>query len=249
MIEISNLVKKYGDHIAVDHLSLTVEPGKIYGLLGPNGAGKTTFIKLLCRLYEPTEGVILYNGIDISTINYAQYTERLSVVFQDYKLFAFSVWENITLGRKYSEAKIMEAIEKSGLEAKIKSLEKGTETAISRDFDADGIEFSGGESQKLACAKAYYKDAPIVILDEPTAALDPVAENELYTRFNNIIGEKTTLYISHRLASVKFCDKVAVFADGRLTEYGTHQDLMQRQGLYADMYKKQAQFYMEEVPV
>ena len=143
----------------------------------------------------------------------------------------------------------MKAIEKSGLEAKIKSLEKGTETAISRDFDADGIEFSGGESQKLACAKAFYKDAPIVILDEPTAALDPVAENELYTRFNNIIGEKTTLYISHRLASVKFCDKVAVFADGRLTEYGTHQDLMQRQGVYADMYKKQAQFYMEEVPV
>ena len=250
-IEFVNVSFQYPntENFVLKNVSIKITQGERLAIVGYNGAGKTTFIKLLCRLYEPTEGVILYNGIDISTINYAQYTELLSVVFQDYKLFAFSVWENITLGRKYNETKIMEAIEKSGLEAKIKSLEKGTETAISRDFDADGIEFSGGESQKLACAKAYYKDAPVVILDEPTAALDPVAENELYTRFNNIIGEKTTLYISHRLASVKFCDKVAVFADGRLTEYGTHQDLMQRQGLYADMYKKQAQFYMEEVPV
>lgn len=250
-IEFVNVSFKYPNtnNFVLKNVSLKISQGERLAIVGYNGSGKTTFVKLICRLYEPTEGKILYNGIDVSTINYEQYTELLSVVFQDYKLFAFSVWENIVLGRNYCEDKINKAIEKSGLALKVESLENGLETSIGKDFDACGIEFSGGEAQKLACAKAYYKDAPIVILDEPTASLDPIAENELYTRFNNIIGKKTTMYITHRFASVKFCDRVAVFCKGKLVEYGTHHELMKQDSVYADMYKKQAQYYLEEVQI
>ena len=228
------------------NVSLKIATGERLSIVGYNGAGKSTFIKLLCRLYEPTEGVILYNGIDISTINYAQYRELLSVVFQDYQLFAFSVGDNITLNGLKNEEAVWTAIDKSGLSDKIKNLAAGLDTPLSKNFSADGIEFSGGEGQKLACARAYYRDAPVVILDEPTASLDPIAEAQLYGRFNEIIGKKTAIYISHRLASVKFCDKVAVFVDGRLIEYGTHSALMGQNGVYAEMFNKQAQYYREE---
>lgn len=228
------------------NVSLKISTGERLSIVGYNGAGKSTFIKLLCRLYEPTEGVILYNGTDISKIRYDQYRELLAVVFQDYQLFAFSVEDNILLNREKKEEDLWTAIDKSGLHEKISALPDGLDTQISKNFSARGIEFSGGEGQKLACARAYYRNAPIVILDEPTASLDPISEAQLYGRFNEIIGEKTAIYISHRLASVKFCDKVAVFAAGELVEYGTHRELIDQNGIYAEMFQKQAQYYREE---
>ena len=186
------------------------------------------------------------NGVDISTIDYDQYRDVLAVVFQDYQLFSFSVEENVVLDLEYDESRVYEAIEKSGLKQKIENLNKGLNTSIGREFDEEGIEFSGGEGQKLACARAFYRNSPVVILDEPTASLDPIAESKLYERFNNIIGDKTAIYISHRLASVKFCDNIAVFADGKIVEYGTHSDLMKIDGVYAEMFSKQAQYYVEK---
>ena len=155
--------------------------------------------------------------------------------------------DNIVLNREKNEKNIWSAIDKSGLGDKVANLRDGINTQLTKNFSADGIEFSGGEGQKLACARAYYRDAPVVILDEPTASLDPIAEAQLYGRFNDIIGTKTAIYISHRLASVKFCDKVAVFAGGELVEYGTHSELIGREGVYAEMFNKQAQYYREEV--
>ena len=233
------------ENYVLKNVSIKIEPGTRLSIVGYNGAGKTTFIKLLCRLYKPTSGVILLNGVDISKIDYDKYRDVLSVVFQDYQLFAFSVRENVVLDLEYDGKRVAEAIEKSGLSEKIESLERGLETSVGREFDEDGIEFSGGEGQKLACARAFYRDSPIVILDEPTASLDPIAESNLYERFNNIIGDKTSIYISHRLASVKFCDVIAVFADGEIVEYGTHSELMEKDGVYADMFSKQAQYYVD----
>ena len=237
------------ENFVLKNVSLKITTGERLSIVGYNGAGKSTFIKLLCRLYEPTEGVILYNGVDISTIKYDQYRELLSVVFQDYQLFAFSVGDNITLNREKKEEDIWTAIDKSGLRDKVSNLNEGLNTQLTKNFSADGIEFSGGEGQKLACARAYYRNSPVVILDEPTASLDPMAEAQLYERFNEIIGTKTAIYISHRLASVKFCDKVAVFASGELIEYGTHNELIGHNGVYAEMFNKQAQYYREDVAV
>ena len=170
----------------------------------------------------------------------------LGVVFQDFQLFAFSVKENILLDMEPDEERLNWAVEKSGLYEKVGSLEKGLETSISKEFDENGIEFSGGEGQKLASARAYYRNAPIVILDEPTAALDPIAESKLYERFNSIMENKTAIYISHRLASVKFCDKVAVFDGGHIIEYGTHDALMSQNGTYFNMFTTQAKYYKED---
>lgn len=249
--EFVNVSFKYPntENYVLKNVSLKIATGERLSIVGYNGAGKSTFIKLLCRLYEPTEGVILYNGVDISTINYDQYRELLAVVFQDYQLFAFSVGDNIVLNREKNEKNIWTAIDKSGLSDKMLNLKNGLDTQLSKNFSADGIEFSGGEGQKLACARAYYRDSPVVILDEPTASLDPIAEAQLYGRFNEIIGTKTAIYISHRLASVKFCDKVAVFAAGELIEYGTHKELIERDGVYTEMFNKQAQYYREDVTV
>lgn len=246
-IEFKNVSFKYPntEKFVLKDVSIKVESGTRLSIVGYNGAGKTTFIKLLCRLYKPTSGAIYLNGVDISTIDYDQYRDVLAVVFQDYQLFSFSVKENIVLNSEYDESRVNEAIEKSGLKEKIKSLNKGLNTSIGREFDEEGIEFSGGEGQKLACARAFYRDSPVVILDEPTASLDPIAESKLYERFNNIIGDKTAIYISHRLASVKFCDNIAVFADGNIVEYGTHSELMKIDGVYAEMFSKQAQYYVE----
>ena len=221
--------------------------GDIYvGVVGPVRTGKSTFIKLICRLYAPTKGRITLGGFDIQTIDYQMYRKMLGVVFQDFQLFAFSVKENILLGMVPDDERLNWAIEKSGLSEKVSSLEKGLETSISKEFDENGIEFSGGEGQKLACARAYYRNTPIVILDEPTAALDPIAESKLYERFNSIMEYKTAIYISHRLASVKFCDKVAVFEDGHIIEYGTHDELMSQSGTYFNMFTTQAKYYKED---
>ena len=236
------------DRFVLKHVNIKVKSGEKLSIVGYNGAGKSTFIKLLCRLYEPTEGKILVGGVDISTIKLQDYRELLSVVFQDYCLFFMSIRENIVLTRKYDDNALRDALEKSGLAECIAKLPNGIETDPNRAFNDDGTGLSGGEAQKLACARAYYKNAPIVILDEPTAALDPLAEVRLYERFDSIIKNKTSIYISHRLASVKFCDTIGCFADGELVEHGTHKELMQKNGVYAEMFSKQAHYYVEDDP-
>ncbi len=247
-ITFENVSFKYPntENYVLKNISITVKAGEKLSVVGYNGAGKTTFIKLICRFYEPTEGRILYNGIDISKINKKQYMKLLSVVFQDYELFKFNIHDNIVFDDKENNEKIIDALNKSGLSEKISELELGINTPFTKEFDERGIEFSGGEGQKLACARAYYKDAPIIIFDEPTAALDPIAESSLYERFNNIIKNKTAIYISHRLASVRFCDKVAVFSGGEIVEYGTHEELFRKGEIYTDMFSKQSRFYVEK---
>lgn len=246
-IEFVNVSFKYPntESYVLKDISLKIEGGKRLAIVGYNGAGKTTLIKLLCQLYEPTEGEILCDGINIRDIKYKDYMDILSVVFQDFKLFSFSAWENVTLNREVDSERLMYCIEQCGLGDKISSLPKGIDTSVGREFDEEGIEFSGGEGQKLASARALYKDGSISIMDEPTAALDPIAENELYHRFDNIIGEKTALYISHRLASARFCDRIAVFAHGEVVEEGTHDELMSLCGVYCEMFKRQAEYYRE----
>lgn len=246
-IEFENVSFKYPgtENYVLKDVSLRIEPGEKLSIVGYNGAGKSTLIKLICRLYAPTEGRITLGGIDIQTIDYQVHRKMLGVVFQDFQLFAFSVKENIVLNMEFDEDRFNWAVEKSGISEKISGLEKGLETSISKEFDENGIEFSGGEGQKLASARAYYRNAPIVILDEPTAALDPIAESKLYERFNSIMENKTAIYISHRLASVKFCDKVAVFEGGQIIEYGTHDELMAQNGTYFNMFTAQAKYYKE----
>ena len=249
-IEFVNVSFKYPntDRYVLRNVNIKIKEGERLSIVGYNGAGKSTFIKLICRLYEPTEGKILMGGVDISTIKQSDYREMLSVVFQDYYIFTMTIRENVVMSREFDKARVVDALEKSGLGERVAMLEKGIESELWRAFDNEGVEFSGGEKQKLACARAYYKDAPVVILDEPTASLDPIAETSLYERFNSIIGDKTSIYISHRLASVKFCDSIAVFKDGELVERGTHRELMDKDGVYADMFKKQAHYYVANDP-
>ena len=247
-IEFQNVSFMYPntDRYVLRNVNIKIKSGERLSVVGYNGAGKSTFIKLICRLYKPTEGRILIGGVDISTIDLADYRELLSVVFQDFQIFCLTIRDNIVMNREYDKARLDDAIEKSGLRERLALLESGVETDLWRLFDESGVELSGGEGQKVACARAYYKDAPVVILDEPTASLDPLAETRLYERFNNIIGEKTSIYISHRLASVKFCDSIAVFADGELVEHGTHRELMDADGVYAEMFRTQAHYYVND---
>lgn len=228
---------------ALQNISLTLQPGQKLGIVGENGAGKTTFVKLLTRLYDPTDGKILLDGMDIREIDYEQYMSLFSAVFQDYKLFACSLKENVALALPAEDARIERLLRQAGLGEKLDKLNKGIETAVYKNFDETGFEPSGGEGQKIALARALYKDAPIVVLDEPTAALDPRAEYELYQQFNELTGGKTAVYISHRLSSAKFCDKIAVFDGGRICEYGTHEQLLRLGGKYAELFSMQAQFY------
>lgn len=231
---------------ALKDVNIVIPQGQHLSVVGLNGAGKTTFIKLLCRLYDVNEGEILLNGVNIRDYDYDAYMKELAVVFQDFKLFALSMRENIKLGDSEKEVQDLGAIcELSGLSEKVVSLPKGLDTQIYKFFDKEGIEPSGGEMQKIAIARALYKEAPVVILDEPTAALDPIAEYEMYSHFDKLVGGKTAIYISHRLSSCKFCDKIAVFADNTIKEYGSHEELVNRpDGLYAKMFEAQAQYYI-----
>ena len=246
-IEFKNVSFKYPgcENYVLRNISITIKNGEKLSVVGYNGAGKSTFIKLICGLYSPTDGVITLNGYDIQRIPINLYRKMLGVVFQDFQLFAFSAKENIILDEYADEERLLWAIEKSGIKDKLRGLDKGIETSISKEFDENGIEFSGGEGQKLASARAYYRNAPIVILDEPTASLDPIAESLLYERFNSIMENMTSIYISHRLASVKFCDKVVVFENGQIVEYGTHHELMATGGVYEKMFSTQAEYYKE----
>lgn len=249
VIEFCNVSFKYPKNkdYTLKNISITIKHGEKLSLVGLNGAGKTTFIKLLTRLYEPTEGEILLNGINISEYKYDEYMKMFSVVFQDFKLLAFTIKENISLDdyNIASDESIFEVMREVGLEKEISKLEKGVNTSIYKRFDKNGIEFSGGQSQKLAIGRALYKDAPIVVLDEPTAALDPIAEYEIYNKFNDLVGNKIAIYISHRMSSCKICDKIAVFHGGEIIQYGNHDELIKDDNMqYAKMFKSQSQYYV-----
>lgn len=229
---------------ALEHMSFTVHSREKISIVGENGAGKSTLVKLLMRLYDPTEGEILVNGIDIRQYDYEEYLSMFAPVFQDYKLFAFTAGENISSFGNENQEKVEEAARKSGIHGKIMQLPGKYETFLTKQFDEEGVEFSGGEQQKIALARTYCKTrALITILDEPTSALDPRAEYAVYQEFNDLIGERTAFFISHRLASAKFCDKILVIKDKRVSEYGSHAELMQRDGYYHMLYDMQASYY------
>lgn len=231
------------DNLILDHIDLKLEIGKKYAIVGRNGAGKTTLIKLLCRLYDPTEGRILLNGIDIKYYDYEEYTRVFSVVFQDFKLLALSLADNLALGEEADREKLWEVLEQTGMKSQTEKMPDKLETRLYKN-NGDGIELSGGEAQKLAIARALYKDGAFVILDEPTAALDPIAEAEIYENFNAMVQGKTAIYISHRMSSCKFCDDIIVLDEGRISERGNHEKLLKNQGIYANLYQTQAQYYL-----
>lgn len=236
---------------ALKNLNLTLEAGKKLAIVGLNGAGKTTFIKLLLRLYDVSEGEILLNGINIRRFRLEEYYRLFSPVFQNVEVFAFPIAENVSMmppedtDKQLSEACLV----KAGLKEKLDSLTDGIDTQLLKVLDDNGVDFSGGERQKLALARALYKNAPVIVLDEPTSALDAIAEYNLYKSFNEIIGNKSAVYISHRLSSTRFCDSIAMFKEGEMVEYGTHEELLHKNGAYAEMFEIQAQYYKdEEVP-
>jgi len=225
-------------------LCFTIKRGERLAVVGENGAGKTTMIKLLLRLYEPDEGTIYLGGRDIRTMSREETLKQFAVVFQDFKLLAFSVKENICIGPGGDEERLHEVLRKLDLDKVMESTPHGAETSVYRLFDEEGVEFSGGERQKMAIARALYKDSPIVVMDEPTAALDPIAEAEIYGHLNQLVEHKTALFISHRLSSCKFCDRVAVFENGGVTQCGSHKELMAQEGLYRRMFAAQARYYV-----
>ena len=229
---------------ALRHVSMKFKIGSRLAVVGQNGSGKTTFIKLLCRLYDPTEGEILLNGIDIRKYNYAEYLSVFSVVFQDFQLLSFPLGQNVAAREKYDRVLAEQCLRQAGFGDRLDTMPKGLDSSLGRDFDPNGVDVSGGEAQKIAIARSLYKDAPFIILDEPTAALDPVAEQEVYERFNEIASDKTTIYISHRLSSCRFCDEIAVFDQGNVIQQGTHDWLLSDEtGKYAELWNAQAQYY------
>jgi ABC-type multidrug transport system fused ATPase/permease subunit len=233
-------------------VNLQIRKGESISLVGLNGSGKSTLIKLICRLYDVTEGAIKLCGKNIQEYSYEEYVKLLSVVFQDFKLFGYTIEENVRLGGVQNETKKVGAqtadlgkvYEMSGIADWVESLEKKGQTLLGKEYDESGVEPSGGQAQKLAIARAIYRNSPVVILDEPTAALDPVAEYEIYNRFHDLIGNKTAIYVSHRLSSCKFCDKIVVLDDHTIKEIGTHDELLARGGLYANLFQTQAKWYV-----
>lgn len=223
-------------------VSLTFRVGEKLALVGANGAGKTTLIKLLCRLYEPTQGEIRLNGINIAKYDFDEYVRIFSVVFQDFRLYAFALDENVAAGEQVDEGQLRRAMELAGIWERIQELPQKQRTLYGHE-NGQGVLLSGGEAQKTAIARALYKNAPFIILDEPTAALDPLAEAEVYENFNTLIQNKTAIYISHRMSSCKFCDRIVVLGEGRILEEGNHETLMERQGTYYALYSAQAKYY------
>ncbi|WP_026511267.1 ABC transporter ATP-binding protein [Butyrivibrio sp. LC3010] len=248
-IEFKNVSYKYAkaETYALKDLNLKIHPGEKLAVVGLNGAGKTTMIKLLLRLYDPTEGVITINGTDIRKYRREDYYRLFAPVFQNVEIFAFLMSENIAMysREELNRDRVKECAISAGLEEKLNSLIKGIDTPLTNVVEEDGIDLSGGEKQKLALARALYKGSKIVVLDEPTSALDAIAEQRLYEQFDEMIGEKSAVYISHRLASTRFCDKVVMFENGSMVELGSHDELMEKNGKYADMFNVQAQYYRD----
>lgn len=232
---------------ALRHVNMKFQVGQRLAVVGENGSGKTTFIKLLCRLYDPTEGQILLNGIDIRKYDYRDYMNIFSVVFQDFQLIAQPLGNNVAGAMEYDRERAEKALVDAGFGDRLVEMPKGLDTYLYKDLDKEGVEVSGGEAQKIAIARALYKDAPFIILDEPTAALDPLAEAEIYAKFDQIAGDRTAVYISHRLSSCKFCDEIAVFDHGAVVQQGGHEELLSNEnGKYHALWHAQAQYYAQE---
>ena len=231
-----------GKEPVLSDIHITIQDGEKLVIVGLNGAGKSTFIKLLCKFYKPTSGRITVNGIDIWSIPNSRYYALIGAVFQDFTNFAFTMRENIAFTESADNEKICAVLRELGMDIYANQ----TDTYITKTFSPNGIEPSGGEEQKLAIARAVYKDASLLILDEPTASLDVKAESEIYRNFFRMAKDKTTVFISHRLACSKVADRIAVFSGGRITEYGNHDDLVRQGGLYAEMYEKQSKLYVKE---
>lgn len=246
-IDFKNVSFKYpgSENYSLKNINIRINNGEHLAVVGRNGSGKTTFIKLMCRLYDVTDGEICINGINIKDYTEESINRLYSVVFQDFKIFSTTVSENISVGKEYDKAKLLDALDKANIKERVLAMENQENTYLYKDLDKSGVEISGGEAQKLALARALYKDAPVVILDEPTAALDPIAENEIYSRFNSFVQNKTAIYISHRLSSCAFCDNIAVFDNSELVEYGTHTNLMNIDGKYCELWNAQAKYYSE----
>lgn len=245
-IEFENVSFRYpgSQNYALQNVNIQIHNGEKLAVVGRNGSGKTTFIKLLCRFYDVTEGEIRINGIGIQQYSKESLQKLYSVVFQDYKIFSATLAQNISASEIYAQDKLFASLDKANMKDRVLQMEQREQTYLFKDLDESGVEISGGESQKLALARALYKDAPIVILDEPTAALDPIAEHEIYSRFNSFVESKTAIYISHRLSSCAFCDNIAVFDKSELVEFGTHQTLIGRNGKYAELWRAQAEYYL-----
>lgn len=246
-IEFKNVSFKYpgAENYALQNVNLKIKNGEHLAVVGRNGSGKTTFIKLMCRLYDVTDGEILINGVNIKDYTKDSIIKLYSVVFQDFKIFSVSLKDNICANSDFESDRFYACLENADIKERTEHMPNKENTYLYKDLDENGIEISGGEAQKLALARALYKDAPIVVLDEPTAALDPIAENEIYTRFNTFVQGKTAIYISHRLSSCAFCDKIAVFNNAKLAETGTHKDLLSAGGKYAELWNAQAKYYIQ----
>ena len=246
-IEFNNVSFKYpkSDIYALKQINLKISNGEKLAVVGRNGSGKTTFIKLLCRLYDVDEGEILINGINIKEYTRDSLNKLYSIVFQDYKILSLTVADNISANDECDKDMLNSALDKANIKDRIEAMPQKEKTYLYKDLDNSGVEISGGEAQKLALARALYKNSPIVILDEPTAALDPIAENEIYSRFNSFVENKTAIYISHRLSSCAFCDRIAVFDNAELVETGTHNELISANGRYAELWNTQASYYLE----
>ncbi len=250
-IEFRNVSFKYAGQkeYALKNINLKVKVGERLAVVGMNGSGKTTFIKLLCRLYDPAGGEICMNDFNVRKYDYRQYLSLFSVVFQDYTLLSLPLGNNVASAAEWDTVKAERLLEEVGFGERYAQMPGGLETPLYKKFDQDGVNVSGGEAQKIALARALYKDAPFIILDEPTAALDPIAEAEIYSRFDEIVGDKTAIYISHRLSSCRFCDKIAVFDKGEIVQLGTHEELLSDVGgKYYELWNAQAQYYTEKQP-
>lgn len=230
------------EEFALRHVNAKITLKNKLAVVGKNGAGKSTFIKLLCRLYDPTEGMITLNGVDIRKYNYEEYLSLFGVVFQDFHLFGYSIAKNVAASDTFHKEKVRHCLEQSGILEFVETLPKGMDTVI-ENGEEDGVNLSGGEAQKVSIARALYKDAPFVILDEPTAALDPISEAEIYERFDEMVDDKTSIYISHRMSSCRFCNEIMVFENGGICERGSHEELLEMQGSYAALWNAQAKYY------
>lgn len=245
-IEVKNVSFRYAGtaKMALENVSFRLSPGRKYAIVGMNGSGKTTLVKLLCRMYDPNEGQILLNGVDIREYDHTEYLRQFSVVFQDFCLLALPLGENVAASGDYEADRVQSCLERAGFDRRLSRMENGLQTSLYKNIDRDGVEVSGGEAQKIALARALYKDAPIVILDEPTAALDPISEHEIYSGFDRLVGNKTAVFISHRLSSCRFCDEILVFHEGRLVQRGSHDALLAEDDrVYSRMWHAQARYY------
>ena len=230
----------------IHNLNLTIQPGEKLAIVGLNGAGKTTLVKLLCGLFDPTEGRVLLNEQDIRKFNRREYYGLFSAVFQEFSILDVTVAENIAQTNENIDLdKVWDCIEKAGLTNAIKELPQGIDTHVGREVYLDGVLFSGGQTQRLMLARALYKDGAILVLDEPTAALDPIAENDIYMKYSDMTAGKTAMFISHRLASTRFCDRIIFVADGGILEEGTHEELLEKNGAYAELFEIQSRYYQE----